>query len=84
LHWLDADYYREGGLRFVVYPEYHPPPHVHIIGDGEAKIALLNGEARLIWQRGFKQADVNRALNVVTAQYAMMLEFWESIHGRHN
>jgi Domain of unknown function (DUF4160) len=76
--------HREGGLRFVVYLEDHPPPHVHIIGDGEAKIALLNGEARLIWQRGFSQSDVNKALNVVRVQYVMMLEVWESIHGRHN
>lgn len=74
--------FREGGLRYVIYLNDHPPPHVHIIGDGEAKVALLDGEARLIWQRGFKQADLKRALTVISDHYQLLLLTWESIHGR--
>jgi Domain of unknown function (DUF4160) len=32
--------YRKDGCRFVIYLNDHGPAHVHIIGDGEAKIAL--------------------------------------------
>jgi Domain of unknown function (DUF4160) len=73
--------FREGGLRIIIYLDDHPPPHVHVIGDGEAKIALLNGVPKLIWQRGFKQADVKRAMNMIEVQYQELMQMWDSIHG---
>lgn len=30
--------HREAGLRFIIFVDDHPPPHVHVVGDGKAKI----------------------------------------------
>src|ERR671914_632509 len=34
---------RVGGLRFAVYPNDHPPAHVHVIGPGWVVVANLRG-----------------------------------------
>jgi len=31
---------RQFGLRFVIYTADHEPPHVHVYGDGEARIDI--------------------------------------------
>ena len=33
--------HRAGGFRFVIYTSDHEPAHVHVIGDGHAKINLV-------------------------------------------
>jgi hypothetical protein len=33
--------HREGGFRFVIYRDDHPPAHVHVIKDGEIIVQLL-------------------------------------------
>ena len=74
--------HRSQGLRFVIYQDDHPPPHVHVIGDGEAKFALTaDGSPRLIWQRGFARNDVKRALDVVEERLEEFRRAWEAIHG---
>lgn len=34
---------RVSGLRFVVYPNDHPPAHVHVIGPGWVVVVNLHG-----------------------------------------
>ncbi len=72
--------FRERGLNFVVYVDDHPPPHVHVIGDGVAKIDLEPAVA-LVHCRGLSKADVRRALDVVESHRPAMLEAWKRIHG---
>lgn len=75
---------RADGLRVVIYTNDHLPAHVHVYGDGEAKIDLLgpNGSPSLIWADGMTRGEVRRAMRVVAGQRAFLLQRWEDIHGR--
>ena len=47
---------RIGGLRVTIYPNDHPPPHVHVIGANGEAVFLLNcpgGPAELRESFGF-------------------------------
>lgn len=75
---------RAHGLRVVIFANDHPPAHVHVIGDGEAKINLrgANGAPELIWADGMHRGDLRRAVRLVIEQQALLLARWEDIHGR--
>ena len=74
---------RAPGLRVVIYLNDHEPAHVHVIGDGEAKIALSgpDGAPRLVWNKGLKRADVRRALAIVVERRDDLIAQWSDIHG---
>ena len=75
---------RAHGLRVVVYANDHRPAHVHVFGDGEAKIDLLgpDGMPALVWADGMTRGEVRRAVRLVAEQRAFLLARWEDIHGR--
>jgi len=75
---------RADGLRVVIYVNDHLPAHVHVFGDGEAKINLLGpgGTPDLVWADRMTRVDVRRALRLVVGQQAVLLQHWERIHGR--
>jgi hypothetical protein len=66
-----------------VSPYDHEPAHVHVFGDGEAKINLIgSGDApELVWAIGMKRNEVRRAMAVVREQRAKFIARWRSIHG---
>lgn len=66
-------------MRFVIYLDDHEPAHVHVYGDGEARIDILN--VRVLSVRSMSKRDVARALTVVSAQRGYFLERWTEIHG---
>lgn len=73
------------GLRFVIWPNDHDPPHVHVFSaDAEAKIALgACGESpRLLENRRMTRADLAVALDGALEHQAMLLQRWSEIHGR--
>ncbi|MFC7694565.1 DUF4160 domain-containing protein [Paeniroseomonas aquatica] len=67
----------------VIYVNDHDPAHVHVFGDGEAKINLLgiNGSPMLIWADGMSRGEIRRAMRIVTEEQAALLAQWEKIHG---
>ena len=75
---------RAHGLRVVIYANDHRPAHVHVFGDGEAKIDLLgpDGGPSLVWADGMTRGEVRRAVRLVAEQRAFLLARWEDIHGR--
>ena len=75
--------FRGSGLQVVIFVDDHEPAHVHVFGDGQAKINLLgpNGEPELIWADGMKRNDVRRALQIVIEHKALFLRKWTEIHG---
>ncbi len=71
------------GLRVVIYLNDHEPAHVHVFGDGEAKINLLtdDGAPELVWAYGMSNREVRRAMDVVTARKDELLARWREFHG---
>ena len=72
---------RVHGMRFVIYVEDHRPAHVHVIGNGTAKIAFEKATASLEYNRGMSKRDINRALDVVERNRALFTTAWNDIHG---
>ena len=75
--------YRAHGLRIVIFTDDHEPAHVHVFGDGHAKINLIGPEGgpELIWAEGMKRNEVRRAMDVVIERHADFLARWREIHG---
>jgi hypothetical protein len=70
---------RQHGFRFVIYINDHEPAHVHVLGNGEAKIEI--GEnAEIIWSQHFKIGELRKAKNVVKLNHAEFLKRWNEIH----
>lgn len=76
--------FRAHGLRVMIFVDDHQPAHVHVFGDGQAKINLLgaDGAPELIWADRMTSSEVRRAMRVVVEQQALLLSRWEDIHGR--
>lgn len=51
--------HRALGLRVVIYLDDHEPGHVHVFGDGQAKINLAGKAAgpELVWAEGMTRSD---------------------------
>ena len=74
---------RAHGLRVVIFVNDHQPAHVHVFGDGEAKVNLLgsDGAPALVWVDGMSRGEIRRAMRIVTEQQTALLARWEDIHG---
>lgn len=70
---------REHGIRFVIYTADHEPPHVHVFGNGEARIDLLR--LTVITQGALSDRDVRRALDVIEEKRDLLLAVWRQYHG---
>jgi hypothetical protein len=75
--------WRADGLRVVIFLDDHEPAHVHVFGDGQAKINLAgaDGAPELLWVDGMTRGEVRRAMRLVRAQQAAFLARWGEIHG---
>ena len=73
---------RAHGLRVVIFSNDHQPAHVHVFGDGQAKINLLGaaGVPELIWVDGMSRREIRRAMRLVTEQQAFLLARWRDLH----
>ena len=74
---------RASGLEFAIYTDDHPPPHVHVYGDGKAKFFLAGrkGTPELWRSSGFKSGDLRKALMIITEHRDELLDIWTEIHG---
>lgn len=75
--------YSAHGLRIVIFTDDHEPAHVHVFGDGHAKINLTgpDGGPELVWAEDMKRNEVRRAMAVVTEQRDVFLARWRELHG---
>ncbi len=75
--------FRRDGLRVIIFVNDHLPAHVHVVGDGNAKINLLghDGAPELLWADGMTHGAVRQAMRIVIEQQAFLLTRWEDIHG---
>jgi hypothetical protein len=75
---------RIDGCRFVIWPNDHAPPYVHVFSaDAEATIDLgaTSGFPRLIQSRRMKKADVAKTLKAVFDHRSTLLRKWSELHG---
>jgi len=75
---------RIGGLRYVIWPNDHDPPHVHVFSaNAEAKIELgePDGHSRLIENRRMTRSDLSKALKGAFENRSLLMEKWREIHG---
>jgi hypothetical protein len=70
---------RQHGMRFVIYTADHEPAHVHVIGDGEARIDII--DLKVITQGGMSDRDVRRAMTVVEENRQLLLDTWRHYNG---
>lgn len=75
--------YREAGLRFVIFRNDHPPAHVHVMGDGKAKIVIVGAEGapELDYNDGLKSGDLRKAMRIVAQRQVMLMDRWKDYHG---
>ena len=75
--------FRAHGLRIVIYTDDHEPAHVHVFGNGQAKINLIepDGSPALVWAEGMKANDLRRAVQLVRDQREEFLAKWREFHG---
>jgi len=75
--------HRAHGLRVVIFTDDHEPAHVHVFGDGHAKINLIGpaGGPELVWAEDMKRNEARRAMDVVTEHGQAFLARWREIHG---
>jgi hypothetical protein len=75
---------RVHGLRFVLWPNDHSPPHVHVFAaDAEATILLgePNDFPRLLENRRMSKRDIAKALKAVLEHQSLIRRRWSEIHG---
>lgn len=67
----------------MIFTDDHEPAHVHVYGDGEAKIQLVGREdgPELIWVQRVKSGDVRKAMAIITQHRAELLARWRQMHG---
>jgi hypothetical protein len=71
---------RIDGWRVVVYPNDHPPAHVHVIGPGWVVVVnLLGPEVREVI--GCREPDARRVLRVIDEHQTALMEAWKRYHG---
>ncbi len=72
------------GLRVMIYPNDHPPAHVHVVGRGCEAVFNLNcpaGPAGLRENYGFSRREIRHASAALADRPAELCRAWEQIHG---
>ena len=72
---------RVGGLRFVVYPNDHPPAHVHVVGPGWVVVVNLRGLELREVVGPCAQREARRVLELAARHRTALLDAWERFHG---
>ena len=76
--------HRFHGLRVVIYPNDHRPPHVHAMGKGCEAVFKLNGPKGLPELRenyGFAARDLGVIATEIGAHLQHLQTQWSTIHG---
>lgn len=72
---------RSNGMRLVVYPNDHPPPHTHVLGPGwEIRIELSEPPALMTIMGKPKVAEITAALMAVDAHLQQLRTHWSTLH----
>lgn len=71
---------RIDGLRIVIYPNDHPPAHVHVFGPGwVVVINLIEPEVREAI--GCDEREARRVLLLIADYRETLMDAWRRFHG---
>ncbi|MGQ0654342.1 MAG: DUF4160 domain-containing protein [Betaproteobacteria bacterium] len=70
----------EGGFRFMIYFDDHPPPHVHAIGAG-CLIRIGLEPFEVLSSVGAKASEVRRAAEIAERRREELLAAWRKHYG---
>ena len=69
------------GVRYVVYPNDHAPPHVHVRKARMlAKIALQPEVVLLRYDKDFSIADLRKMISIIKDNQDFLLIKWNELH----
>ena len=67
------------GLRAVIYPRDHVPPHIHVIGaDGEVKFDLFSWE--VLESYGYSDKSIRKMRDLLRPRTKELIKAWKEIH----
>jgi hypothetical protein len=72
------------GLRVVIYPNDHPPRHIHVMdAEHEARFALDDGGAVTLMENyGFRRRRLEAIRAELEARREALIAEWVRIHGQ--
>ena len=72
-------------VRVAIYPNDHPPPHVHALGPGGTfarfELNCPDGPVVLVGQSGFRATIVAEVGHAIAAALPELCATWRTIHG---
>jgi Domain of unknown function (DUF4160) len=71
---------RIDGLRVVIYPNDHPPAHVHILGPGWVVVIDLI-ELKVRECIGCDEREARRILRLIAGHQGTLMDGWRRFHG---
>jgi hypothetical protein len=74
--------FRVGKARVMIYPNDHPPPHVHVIAAEKHAVVLIAQPARVLRIKGFSKAEMGRIVKEIGVQFELLMRHWDTIYGR--
>jgi len=70
---------RRNGYAIRIYPNDHPPAHVHVKRDGhEARVTLV--EVEVVTNYGFNPRELRELLEIIGEAREELLAVWDSYH----
>lgn len=73
--------HREAGFRFVIFTDDHEPAHVHVYGDGSARIDIAGSVPVLVQADGMKAGDLRKAMRIAADRQTDFMSRWRTMHG---
>ena len=76
--------WEQNGFKFIIYPDDHTPSHVHVKKAGEEVVIELGNDDEppdFRENRGMRNRDAYKALEICYEQREHLLSEWRRIHG---
>ena len=75
--------FHRGEYRVILFMNDHPPPHVHVVDDGYAKVSIGStpADVRLINVQRIPPRMIRSIVREVVRRRSFICEQWSAIHG---
>ena len=76
--------FRQDGFKFIIYPNDHNPPHVHIIKAAAEAVIYLGSEDEppsFRENKSMRPKDALKAFKICCERQKELLDEWRNTHG---